>query len=79
MNPLEMVLVGLGVVLSLLGMIWFLVVTFRESVFWGLGCLLFSPLALLFLLVHWEDASGPFFTSLTGTLLIWLATGVTPV
>ena len=79
MSPLGMIPLVLGVGFLLMAAIWFIVATFRESVWWGLGCLLFSPLSLLFMILHWEDASGPFFTWIFGTLLVWLATGVVPV
>ena len=43
------VLMIVGMVLALVGAIMFLVAAFRESVIWGIGCLLFGPVSLIFL------------------------------
>ena len=39
----------------------FLVIAFKESIFWGILCLLFFPLNLLFLLLHWHKAKHNFY------------------
>ena len=69
METLGMILVGLGVIVSLIGSIWFLVVAFRESVLWGLGCLLLSPVSLIFLILHFGDSIKPFGVSFLGSVL----------
>ena len=60
MEVLAMLLIVVGIIGSLIGGIWFLVVAFQESVLWGLGCLLFTPVALIFLIMHWDEAGKPF-------------------
>src|SRR5690554_1847112 len=32
----------------------------------GLGCILLSPVSLIFLILHWSDAKNPFFLQLVG-------------
>lgn len=51
------------------GAIWFLVESFRESVLWGLGCFFFSPVSLVFLILHWDVAKKPFGLQLLGIAL----------
>ena len=70
METLGMVLFVIGVIVSLIGGIWFLVVAFRASVWWGLGCLFIPFVWLVFLIMHWSDAAKPFFVSLLGAALI---------
>ncbi len=59
-----------GLIISLIGGIWFLVVAFRESILWGLGCIFIPFVSLFFLIIHWKDASKPFFVSLLGNGII---------
>jgi hypothetical protein len=72
MNILGLVLIVVGAIMSLVGGIWFLVVAFQESVLWGLACLLFPIVSLIFLISHSDRALNPFLTSLGGTLLIYI-------
>ncbi len=66
MEIIGLILVVVGLVVAFIGGIWFLVVAFQESVLWGLGCFLFSPLAIVFLVMHWDQAGKPFLVQLAG-------------
>ena len=70
METLGMVLLAIGAIVSLIGGIWFLVVAFRASVWWGLGCIFIPFVSLVFLIMHWGEAAKPFFVSLLGAALI---------
>jgi hypothetical protein len=55
----------LGLLVAAYGSIIFLVIAFRESVLWGILCLLpFFP--VVFLLSHWDEAKKPFLVSVGG-------------
>jgi len=71
-------LLVLGGLISAVGGVMFLVAAFRESVLWGLGCLLFSPVSLIFLFVHWQEAKSPFLVQLAGIpfIVLGIALGV---
>ena len=62
--------VALGLLALVIGGVWALVQAFRESILWGLGCILFSPVALVFLVLHWAEAKRPFFLQLAGLILL---------
>ena len=64
----------LGMGVSIIGGIWFVIVAFTESILWGLGCLLLAPISLVFLIMHWQQAKNPFFVQLSGLGLIIVAT-----
>ncbi|WP_269526041.1 hypothetical protein [Coraliomargarita parva] len=64
-------LIGLAIVI--IGWIWLLIESFSVSVLWGLGCLLLSPVQLIFLIVHWSEAKKPFFMQLSGLALIFVS------
>lgn len=73
MEALQLLLFASGLVVALLGGLWFLVESFRESVWWGVGCLLFSPIQLVFLILHWGVAKKPFGLQLLGIALVALS------
>jgi uncharacterized membrane protein len=64
----------IGILIVVIGAIGFLIAAFRESILWGLGCLLISPVSIVFLFMHWPEAKNPFFLQLAG-LAIFLAAG----
>jgi hypothetical protein len=62
----------LGFAVILIGAIGFLIAAFKNSILWGLGCLLFSPISIVFLILYWQDAKNPFFLQLIGILIVFL-------
>lgn len=55
-----------------IGGIGTLIAAFSTSVWWGLGCLLLSPVSLVFLILHWDVAKNPFFLQVAGLVLMLL-------
>jgi len=64
------VLVLIGLLLCILGALTFLVATFRESVLWGIACLVLPFASLAFLIIHWQKAKDPFFMQLYGIAFV---------
>ena len=62
-----------GIVLLLVGGLCFLIAAFRESLLWGLGVLFLPIVPLIFLILHWQRAKGPFFLQLYGVGFVLLA------
>lgn len=73
-----MVLMGIGGLVLFVGAIMFLVVAFKESVLWGLGCILIGPVELIFLIVHWNKASVPFFIEVGGLAVLFAGFSLAP-
>jgi uncharacterized membrane protein HdeD (DUF308 family) len=71
LEALSAVVVLVGLVLLVVGAIYFLIVAFQESLLWGLA-VLFLPgiVSFIFLIVEWPAAKRPFFWQLWGILLI---------
>ena len=64
------ILIALGLLASLVGGVWGIVVAFRRSLVWGL-CYVFVPFAaLVFLVVAWADAKRAFLLNTIGILLM---------
>lgn len=76
---METVLLIAGLTLAVIGGLVFLVAAFQENLLWGFGCLLFGPVSLVFLILHWPRAKRGFFIQLCAIpfilLAYWLAPG----
>lgn len=59
----------LGILVALIGGIWLLVVTFKESIWWGLGSLFLPIVGLVFVIMHWQISKKPFLIYLGGIIL----------
>lgn len=57
-------LIIIGAVIGLICGIQLLVLAFRTSILWGLGCLFVPFVALIFVVVHWDEAKTPFLRGL---------------
>ncbi len=64
------ILLCLALVLAFVSNIWFLVVAFRVSLWWGLACLFLPIVQLFFLLAHWDVAKRPFGYMLLSIVLL---------
>ncbi len=69
MEALAPFIIGLGVLIALVGSIWFLFTAFTESLLWGLICLFTGVGNLIFLLLHWDRAKRPFGIALLGGII----------
>jgi hypothetical protein len=74
MEILALALVIIGMTFFVVGGIWFLLESFRESLWWGLGCLLISPVQLFFLIIHWNVAGKPFGIQILGFVCLLAGT-----
>lgn len=77
MEALGAILLVCGYIVALVGGIWFLVVAFRESILWGLGCLLVPFVGIIFLIKHWDIAGKPFLIQLAGWVPILIGVAIT--
>lgn len=73
MAGLSTVILVIGWIVAILGGLALLVAAFKESVFWGLLCIFVSPTMIVFVVLHWDDAKGPFLVQLAGMGLIILS------
>lgn len=73
LSGLGMALVAPGLLVGLVSSIWFIIVTFRQSILWGLASLFLPFASVIFLIVHWREAKAPFMLFLlVSTPLIFL-------
>ena len=62
-------LLVMGAGAALVGYVWILVKAWTESVPWGVGVLLFSPLAFVYGVLKWEEAKMPVILMAVGVAL----------
>jgi hypothetical protein len=55
---------------TVVGHIGILIAAFRTGILWGLGCLLFPPVTILFVIMHWDEARVPFIIMIMPLLLL---------
>jgi hypothetical protein len=66
MGAVGMLFVGIGSIVMLIFGVILLVKAFQTSVLWGLGYLFVPFVALIFVIMHWDDTKKPFLYSLVG-------------
>ena len=73
--------IGLGI--FVIGGIGLLIAAFRTSIIWGLAVLFIAPVAIIYLILHWQDAKGPFKLQVFGFLIMavfaYMAGGISSV
>jgi hypothetical protein len=73
-----LLLIYLGLAIFIIGGIGFLIAAFKNSILWGLGCLIFYPISIIFLILYWQEAKNPFFLQLIGVGVIFAGSMVMP-
>lgn len=63
------VFVWFGVVLFIVGGALLVIEAFNESVVWGVLCIVFNPIAIIFCGMHWREAKYPFAIQISGLLI----------
>jgi hypothetical protein len=65
-----------GYVLSFFGGLWIIVLAWQRGILWGLGCLLFPILQLVYVVLNWKEAKSPFFLLLAGFGAFFLSVAI---
>ena len=67
-----LVLLGIGLLMFAVAQVYFLYVTFRQGILWGLGVFFIPFMNLVFLIKFWEESKKPFFWGLGGGALCFM-------
>ncbi len=59
-------LLWLGYALCFLGGLWIVALAWQKGIVWGLGCLFFPVLQLIYVALNWKQAKSAFFLMLAG-------------
>ena len=66
------IIMYIGLVVAIVGGIGLLIAAFKTSVWWGLGSLILSPVALIYVILHWSEAKNPFLLQLVGVVMMFI-------
>ena len=66
---MALALLVLGLAIGGSGTIWLAILAFRDSVLWGVGCLLLPPVPLAYAMLHWPESWRPFVMAIAGGVL----------
>ena len=55
-----------GYVLCFMGGLWIIVLAWQKGILWGLGCLFFPLLQLVYVALNWKESKSAFFLLLAG-------------
>jgi hypothetical protein len=66
-------LAGVGLLIVFCASLGFLVAAFQEGLGWGLATMFIPFAAFVFLIRYWHEAKKPFFWSIVGNVLIFVA------
>jgi len=69
MQVLGMLLMGVGVIISLVFSVIILIKAFQKSLLWGLGSLLVPFVVLVFVFMNWAETQKPFLYCVGGWVL----------
>ena len=70
---MSLLLGAAGLLLIAGGSLYILVRAFTTSVLWGVGCLLISPVMIVFAMLHWDGAKAGVLAAVAGTVVLFLA------
>lgn len=69
MSAVGMLLVAIGSIVMLIFGVILLVKAFQTSILWGLGYIFVPFVALVFVIMHWDDTKKPFLYTLLGAVI----------
>ncbi|CAG35464.1 hypothetical protein [Desulfotalea psychrophila] len=67
------ILFFVGFAICLFGGIAFLIAAFSTGIIWGLACLFIAPVQIIYLIIHFREAKGPFLIQVVGGIIMFLA------
>jgi hypothetical protein len=68
--PLGLVIAGVGLLIAVIGRIWFLAVAFQDDVIQGILCWWVPFYDLFYLIMNFDEEKLPFFTSIAGVVVM---------
>lgn len=68
-----------GSIINLIGFVFWLIVTFRVGLLWGIGCLIVPFLCLLFAVLNWNDSKKPAIYTFVGSILCLMGASLVDV
>jgi len=68
-----LVLLWVGYALCFVGGLWVVVLAWQKGIVWGLGCLFFPVLQLVYVALNWKQTKSAFFLLLAGLAALFVS------
>ena len=68
----------LGYGLTFIGGLWIIVLAWQKGILWGVGCLLFPFLQLLYVGLNWRETKSAFLVLLAGFVALIVSAVLVP-
>ena len=79
MDALGGLMMIVGGAMTVIAWIWVVVIAFREDGFlWGIGSLLIGLVALIYMLMHFDECRTPFWLTVAGIILAVIGIMISP-
>jgi hypothetical protein len=65
-----------GYGLCLFGGLWIVVLAWQKGILWGIGCLLFPILQLVYVALNWKQTKSAFFLLLAGFVAFFVSSAL---
>jgi len=62
-----------GYAMSFVAGLWIVVLAWQKGILWGIGCLVFPMIQLIYMALNWKETKQPFFLMLGGFASMLLA------
>lgn len=67
------ILALIGIIIIIIGGLGLLIAAFRTSILWGIACLIISPVAIIYVILYWNEAKNPFLLQLSGVVILLIS------
>ena len=69
------VLLPVAYVVIFIGYFWVAALAWQKGILWGIGCICFPVINLIYVVLNWKESKTPFFIQVAGAVLLVLANG----
>jgi hypothetical protein len=70
---MALVFLWVGYALVFLAGLWIVVLAWQKGILWGLGCMFFPVLQLIYVVLNWKQTKSAFFLLLAGLAALFLS------
>lgn len=73
---MALIFLWVGRVLCFFGGLWIVVLAWQKGILWGVGCLLFPFLQLIYVALNWKQTKSAFYLLLAGFAAFFLSAAI---
>jgi hypothetical protein len=63
----------IGYVFLCIGHLWVVILAWQKGILWGIGCLIFPLVGLIYVVLNWKEAKSAFLVQVAGFAVLIVA------